>query len=76
MTLDELNQIKTSLKDALAADTGTGHWLPQKYRDDLSKSINLINREIRKLKNDESIPAILRFKPRERTRRDEQEAND
>lgn len=49
MNRKQLNLLKNTLEEAERADTGAGHWLPEQFKKDLRKSINLVNRALRDL---------------------------
>ncbi|BAG41481.1 hypothetical protein [Ralstonia phage phiRSL1] len=61
LTYEELLHMKHTLDTTRDDDRGH-HYLPEKYSQDLSKCINLVNRELRALKKVKDLQAIGRAK--------------
>lgn len=50
MTKKELELLLNTLEEANRTDVGN-HWLPERYASDLSKSIRVVKRELKKKKS-------------------------
>ena len=64
MNVAELELLKNTLEEAERANTGSGHWLPEKFKRDLRESIKLVKREIQILKVQ---PQVERIRLEDRT---------
>lgn len=50
MNRKELKLLKHTLKEAIQADDGSSHWLPEQYLSDLRACLKLVKRELKKAK--------------------------